>query len=181
MVVVAGSPFGGSADSDRIAGPELNKICVGSQNRILFCGPAAICAVTGRPANEVIEVINSMRDNDKSVEKDETGGMTVAELKLVLAKLGYRAEATLANAPDSRMGSEPGVEMWAGSRIDAGELNIVHVQKGEADGHLITTKAGQFVDNGNREPTSISEATDKRYGRVLGVMAVSKACAEVLA
>ena len=180
--VVANPPFDTRIDSSSVDGLVLNNISVGSQIKTLFCGPAAICAVTGIPAREIIEVINDMRDNSTSVEDDEHGGMNDSEVASVLEKYGYHTEQSLLNTPDSRTSEEPPLEEWMKLRMNASELNIVSVRRKGADvGHYITTKGGQFVDNGNHTPTSVTTATNKKYGRVIRVMAISKTNTEVVA
>ena len=181
-MVVVNNPFETGIDPSGVDRLVLNNISVGSQIKTLFCGPAAICAVTGRPAREIIEVINDMRDNGTSVEDDEHGGMNYLEVARVLAKYGYHAEQSLLNTPDSRTSEEPPLEDWMKLRVDASELNILSVRRKGADvGHYITTKGGQFVDNGNHTPTSVTSATNKKYGRVIRVMAISKTNTEVVA
>jgi hypothetical protein len=174
---VANNPFETGIDdfSSSVDSLVLNNISVGSQIKTLFCGPAAICAVTGIPAREIIEVINDMRGNGTSVEDDEHGGMADREVACVLAKYGYHAEQSLLNTPDSRTSEEPPVEEWMKLRMNASELNIVTVRRKGADvAHYITTKGGQFVDNGNHTPTSVTNATNQKYGIVKHVMVVSK-------
>lgn len=54
----------------------------------LYCGPTAICAVTGLVPATVIDAIQTLRDSTKPVR-----GMSNAEMFNVLGFLGYRIEA----------------------------------------------------------------------------------------
>ena len=167
-------PFGRAAESDALGAPGLYEVRAGPQDEPLFCGPAAICAVTGAPVAEIVEVIKMMRHDDTFVS-----GVLREEMIQTLAELGYHAALSLANTPDSRTGPEPGVRVWLTSRLKPDELNIV-IADGEEEWHAFAVCGDRFVDNGNRTPTRFSDS-EREFGRVVHVLDVTACALEVTA
>lgn len=53
----------------------------------LFCGPTALCSVTGIPVERIIKEIQAYRQNDKPVE-----GMYMREMQDILRRFRYKTQ-----------------------------------------------------------------------------------------
>lgn len=138
------------------------KAVVKDTRRALYCGPTAVCAVTGAKASKVLSLIEEQRGGGAFRESDGRRkgirGMGVGEVVSVLRRMGYAARYV--ERPD-----KPTLAQWLADR-KLKAPRIIHLR-----GHFVAVDARHFVDNHVKAPVPLGSCP-RRRARVHGVIVV---------
>lgn len=121
----------------------------------LWCGPAALAAISGLPTSHVMAVLRSV--TGQQVVK----GVTNWALKKAGEQLGFRfiSQPIEGPEPSTPFRCLPTLARWTAENpqlLAAGAV-IVNVT-----GHYVTVKGRSFIDNGTRKPVSLKKAPHRR-------------------
>lgn len=127
----------------------------------IYCGPAALCAVTGKPYEEVRTMINNIRDRASNTA---VKGMWPTELRRCLRRLGFYG-----------VWWKPETERPTLAKFlrDRPKDMINQTLIIELTGHYVTVKGRKFIDNHTKVPVFIRQAPFRRK-RVIRYLAVYK-------
>lgn len=141
----------------------------------LWCGPAAISAVTGAPTSQIVALAK------KFTGRQVIKGMNVYTLRQVLNALGYRTEEaysalrawTFERGSDLR---DPTLAKWTReNREKFSRLPCIVM----TTSHYVTVKGRSFIDNHTKKPVPLSKAPWRR-ARVAQAWQVQKVEGPVL-
>lgn len=114
----------------------------------LWCGPAAIAAITGQPTSVITQMIRGVNG------KTKVTGTSNAELLAVMRRLGYARIECLELARE-RMTLARFAKLHR--KMFAGRATVVNVTD-----HYVVLAGRRFVDSSRRDPVLISDAPYRR-------------------
>ncbi len=138
---------------------KLHTVSSKRTNRI-YCGPAAISAVSGRSIECAESWINYYRN--ARLDKVVVGSYST-ELIAALHELGYRSKRT--EVYDSK--NSPTLAAWLRKRSNRNAMVIVVLTS-----HFVVVKGNKFVDNFTMNPVFIRKAPHRR-SRVKEIISVT--------
>jgi len=125
----------------------------------LWCGPAALSAVTGRPTSEIVRVIKDIRKSTRPVK-----GVRTSTLGLAAQRLGYKLESIwnlYFEGPEGGMQRRKQPTLAAFTRDFSAYfqtfpviVNLTH--------HYVTIHKNTFVDNHVEQPVRLKKAPHRR-------------------
>lgn len=127
----------------------LNKISRRDGGHKMYCGPAALCAITGKHYEDVRTVVNRVRGR-----KHNQGitGMGNREMIKALNKMSYIALVT-------KVQDNPTLSKFLRERDDELKKQTLLI---EVTGHYVTVKGDTLIDNFTVCPVHIAIAPHKR-------------------
>ena len=120
----------------------------------LWCGPAALSAISGRPTSEIHGILKQVRNSDRPIK-----GIYNRELKAAAERLGYRLEPVFqwcAGAPASW--KRPTLAKFV--RENRQELGLPVVV--QVTGHYVVVHKQTFMDNFCPEGVRLKRAPHRR-------------------
>lgn len=138
----------------------------------LWCGPAAVSAITGASTSAIRDLVKKYRKNAASV----VSGTTVEELEYVFKKLGYRME--VAYVYGGKRGQGPTLKEWIadteGERVPGlGYLIGIAGERGKYCGHWAMILNEEYVCSNTIKWVPLNKAKYRRR-RVDQVFTVRK-------
>lgn len=124
----------------------------------LWCGPAAIAAVTGRPVSEVISAVKTVRQlrgGSSSVREQPVKAMFASEVRCTLNHLGFQGSYSVPTPRDAR----PTFAGWRKSRTPEFRQQPLIVL---VTGHFVCIAGNRLVDNTHVDPILASEYDGQR-------------------
>lgn len=131
-----------------------------TNNRRFYCGPFAICAITGAEHDEVRAKINAERQRRPNTP---VTGTFPGELRSVLRTYGYLLdqEWDFRSAYDRSDfgGKAPTFAAWLRQRKGDSLKTLYFVQ---LNGHYVVVKGRKMIDNHTKTPVFIRQAPHRR-------------------
>lgn len=137
----------------------------------LWCGIAALAAITGRPTSVCRDEVAKVRRYHNPGAPVRISGIYHFEMTEALQALGYRAQQVARfHGPAA---TRPTLAAWLKTRDGALTKGVLLITIGQ---HFVTVEGKRFVDNRQQDPVFIREAAGRR-SRVRRVYLVQRATA----
>jgi len=122
----------------------------------MYCGPAALCAITHNPYEDVRTAINQYRGR-----KLTTGvlGLSSVELRGAMRILDVNHSQTKYPMDNPKTGRPPTLAAFLKNRKDDEMTRPLVIQ---LTGHYVVVKGRKFIDNHTIEPVFIRKAPHRR-------------------
>lgn len=108
----------------------------------LYCGPAALCAITGMKGHEAVERVNELRGRKAAAP---VGSMVTDELRSVLHGCGYRSSAYVFNGAGETLGRTI-------PKLDVDRPHVILVTN-----HFVAVCGDELEDNNHLAPINVRE------------------------
>jgi hypothetical protein len=120
----------------------------------MYCGPAALCAVTGMPYEEIREVVNHNRSRKPT---QGITGMCNSEIAHALHDLGikYKGFAPVIDSSKRRFRKFPTLNQFLKGRSQKEIDSTLIISLSE---HFVTVRGFLFVDNHTKHPVLVWNA-----------------------
>jgi len=130
--------------------PQLHQVSMDRWSGGLFCGPAAISAITGCLVSEAKTILREVSG------RRAIRGVSNSNMRKALWRLGYR----MASVEPRTTKDKPTLASWLEARQERGlceRLCLVNTT-----GHYITVQGDRAVDNWMKLPTPVDEFNHRR-------------------